>query len=499
MTLQTITLARPLVLPQGPDCDCCAEHLVEALQARAGVAEAHVAGAQLVLQVDAQLVPADAAEQLAREAGQQIGQRYDHPIFAVDGLDCADCARTLEQAIARLRGVHYAMLNFGSARLRLEYDREQTSVDAIVSLGRDLGYQLRLPQPASSFVCAVDGMCCAVEAGQLEQALCALPGVQHAAADPALARLSVLYDSQALSQAQIVARVEQLGMRVQCALAEADGARALGDSARSRARAWLAERPRDALTALCGLLIASAWLAGWLSAPALSDGLFVAATLAGSWFVARSGWATLRATRTLDINMLMVVAAIGALAIGEYSEGAAVVFLFALGNALEGYTMERARRSIRALMQLAPATARVLRPRPTSQTLEEVTVSIEQVAVGETIVVRPGDRVALDAQVLAGESAVDQAPITGESMPVAKAPGAELFAGTINGEGALEARVTRLARDSTLARIIELVESAQAQKSRAQRLVDQFARYYTPAVIVLALLVMLLPPLLAGV
>ncbi len=496
MTLQTITLARPLVLPQGADCDCCAEHLVEALQARAGVAEARVAGAQLVLQVDAQLVPADAAERLAREAGQQIGRRYDHPIFAVEGLDCADCARTLEQAVARLGGVHYATLNFGSARLRLEYDREQTSVEAIVALGRDLGYQLRLPQAASSLVCTVEGMCCAVEAGQLEQALRGLPGVQQAAADPALARLSVLYDPQALSQAQIVARVEQLGMRIQSAPAASASAR--GDATPARLRGWLAERPRDALTALCGLLIATAWLAGWLGAPALSDGLFVAATLAGSWFVARSGWASLRATRALDINMLMVVAAIGALAIGEYSEGAAVVFLFALGNALEGYTMERARRSIRALMQLAPATARVLRARGENQEPSELIVPIEQVAVGETIVVRPGDRVALDAVVLAGESAVDQAPITGESVPVAKSPGAELFAGTINGEGALEARVTRLARDSTLARIIELVESAQAQKSRAQRLVDQFARRYTPAVIVLALLVMLLPPLLAG-
>jgi Cd2+/Zn2+-exporting ATPase len=270
---------------------------------------------------------------------------------------------------------------------------------------------------------------------------------------------------------------------------------------------------------LCGLLIAAAWLAGLLGAPAgVPAALYVLATLAGGVFVARAGWATLLATRTLDINLLMTVAAVGALLIGEYAEGAAVVFLFALGNALEGYTMDRARRSIRTLMRLAPETARVLRPTVTRdwrleigeadghaqspisnlQSLVETVVPIEQVRVGEVIVIRPGDRVPLDAVVQAGESAVDQAPITGESVPVAKATGAELFAGSINGEGALEARVTRLARESTLARIIHMVEEAQSRKSRAQRFIDVFAKYYTPAVIALAVLVALLPPLVAG-
>jgi len=225
--------------------------------------------------------------------------------------------------------------------------------------------------------------------------------------------------------------------------------------------------------------------------------------------------ATLHATRTLDINLLMTVAAFGALLIGEYAEGAAVVFLFALGNALEGYTMDRARRSIRALLSLAPAAALVLRPTTDDRQpmtdhhtnlksiiqnpkWQEVVVPIEQVAIGETIVIRPGDRVPLDALVLAGESAVDQAPITGESVPVAKATGADLFAGSINGEGALEARVIRPASDSTLARIIHMVEEAQSRKSRAQRFIDVFAKYYTPAVIALALLVFVLPPLAFG-
>lgn len=501
MSLQTITLSRPLVLPQSADCDCCARHLAEVLRARAGVADVQLDAMQVVVQADVALAPASEVEQLARTAGQHITQRYDHPVFAVAGMDCADCAKTFERAMARLTGVHYAIVNFAAARLRLEYDREQTSLDAIISLARSLGYSLQLPQSAATsgtLVCAVEGMCCAVEAGTIEQALRGMPGVQQVVADPALARLSVGFDAQAVAATQIVAQVERLGFRV---LGEGTQPQAhtphehQEHAAMSLAqlRAWLTRRPKDALTLACGALIAVAWASELVHAPAaLPIALYVLATLVGSVFIARNGWATLRATHTLDINLLMTIAAVGALVIGEYGEGATVVFLFALGNALEGYTMERARRSIRALMQLAPATAQVVRNGQTQA------LPIGEVRVGETIIVRPGDRVPLDAVVLAGNSALNQAPITGESVPVAKAPGNELFAGSINGDGALEAQVTRAAQDSTLARIIHLVEEAQAQKSRAQRFIDVFATYYTPAVIALAVLVAILPPLLAG-
>jgi Zn2+/Cd2+-exporting ATPase len=520
MTLHTITLARPQILLQNTDCDCCAAHVVEALRGRAGVAAARLDAATLTLEVDAHMVGDAEAEQLARAAGAGVAQRYDHPVFAVEGMDCADCAKTLELGVARLQGVHYANVNFAVAKLRLEYDREQTSPDAITALARRLGYTLRLPEQVASitqYVCSVEGMCCAAETGPIELALRGLPGVQHVAADPALARLTVRYDAQALHSDRIVAQVEQLGFRVMT-----DERRTTNDERRltmddqdssivHRLSSIVKTRHKDILTVLCGLLIGLAWVGELLGAPvAATVGLYVLATLAGGVLVARNGWATLRATRTLDINLLMTIAALGALLIGEYAEGAAVVFLFALGNALEGYTMDRARRSIRALLSLAPATAMVLRPRTEHEhaafgsrflvlgSQEQVVVPIEQVAVGETIVIRPGDRVPLDALVLAGESAVDQAPITGESMPVAKAAGADLFAGSINGEGALEARVVRPASDSTLARIIHMVEEAQSRKSHAQRFIDVFAKYYTPAVIALALLVAVLPPLALG-
>jgi Cd2+/Zn2+-exporting ATPase len=536
MTLHTITLARPQVLPQNTDCDCCAGHVLDVLRGRAGVAAARLDDAALILEVDGQVVGDAEAEQLARDAAASVARRYDHPVFAVEGMDCADCARTLERGVARLQGVHYAIVNFAVAKLRLEYDREQTSPEAIAALARRLGYALHLPEQAASaatqavpstmqYTCSVEGMCCAAEAGPIELALRGLPGVQQVAADPALARLTVRYDPQALNEDGIVAQVEQLGFRV-----TEDERRTTNDERRTtnderdssivhRLSSIVKARPKDVLTALSGLLIILAWAGGLLGVSAgATAGLYVLATLMGGMFVARNGWATLRATRTLDINLLMTVAALGALLIGEYAEGAAVVFLFALGNALEGYTMDRARRSIRALLSLTPATALVLRPVgtgdwgfgigsasassqspvPNPQSLREVAVPIEQVAVGETIVIRPGDRVPLDALVLAGESAVDQAPITGESVPVAKAAGADLFAGSINGEGALEAQVTRVARDSTLARIIHMVEEAQSRKSHAQRFIDVFAKYYTPAVIALALLVFVLPPLALG-
>ena len=479
MTLQTVTLARPSILPQSADCDCCAEHLAAALRACAGVAVARLDGAQLVLEVEPGLAGAGAAERLALAEGQRIAARYDHPVFAVEGMDCADCARTFERAVERLAGVHYASVNFAAARLRLEYDREMTSVEAVRALAQRLGYRLQAPD-ALAAAPALVGETCA-------------PGACDCAHDDAD------HDGHAHDHAQAPA-AEDRARRMLPGL-----------------RAFVQQRPRDVLTLASGALIAVAWLGGLLGMPAgVSAGLYVAATLAGGVLVARAGWAALIATRSFDINLLMTIAALGALAIGEYAEGATVVFLFALGNALEGYTMDRARRSIRQLMQLAPATALVLRPSarpadaqdhqhptPGSQaelrgSFDEVRVPIGQVRVGETIAIRPGDRVPLDAVVLAGTSAVNQAPITGESMPVEKSAGAELYAGSINGTGALEARVTRVANDSTLARIIHLVEEAQSQKSRAQRFVDVFARRYTPAVIVLAVLVALLPPLLAG-
>jgi Cd2+/Zn2+-exporting ATPase len=220
-------------------------------------------------------------------------------------------------------------------------------------------------------------------------------------------------------------------------------------------------------------------------------GLAIGAMVTGGWFLLPKAWAAVRRLRP-DINLLVVIAAIGASVIGEWVEAAAVVFLFGVAEWLEGWADRRARRATEALLELTPKNAVVKRE---GRFFE---VPVDQVALGETVATKSGMGIPLDGVVLSGESAVNQAPITGESVPVDKKPGDTVFAGTINGEGSLEIEVTKATGDTTLARIIRLVAEAQEQKAPTQRFVDVFARYYTPAVTLVALLVFLVPPLLMG-
>jgi Cd2+/Zn2+-exporting ATPase len=216
--------------------------------------------------------------------------------------------------------------------------------------------------------------------------------------------------------------------------------------------------------------------------------LFLAAVLAGSVFPARRAWAAVR-RRTLDINVLMVIAVTGAVIIGEWEEAATVVFLFAVAQWLESQSLERARAAIRSLLDLAPLEARI------TQDGTERLVPIDRVTPGQVMLIRPGERVALDGTVIDGRSDVNQAPITGESLPVEKAAGDPVYAGTINGHGSLAVVVTRRRGDTTLARIIHLVEQAQARRAPVQQFIDRFAAWYTPAVVALAAALAVVPVL----
>ncbi|MCY3779054.1 MAG: cation-translocating P-type ATPase [Chloroflexi bacterium] len=220
--------------------------------------------------------------------------------------------------------------------------------------------------------------------------------------------------------------------------------------------------------------------------------VYILAMLVAMKPIALSGYNALRINRLFNINMLMTIAAVGALILGEYLEAATVIFLFAIGEALEGYTADRARDSLRALIALKPSTAQ----RIVGDAV--LVVPVEALTIGDRIRVLPGERIPMDGAVLAGISAVDQAHITGESLPVTKGAGTEVFAGSINGEATLDIEVTRLSADNTLSRIIELLRSAQSRRAPSQRLIDRFAHIYTPAVALTALAVALVPPLVFG-
>jgi Cd2+/Zn2+-exporting ATPase len=223
--------------------------------------------------------------------------------------------------------------------------------------------------------------------------------------------------------------------------------------------------------------------------PVAATVCYAAAIVTGGLSTARKGLKAI-AGLNFDMNALMTIAVTGAVLIGQWSEGAVVAMLFGVSETLEAYTMDRARRSLRSLMEIAPKSARIRRDGGAEE------IPVEDVRVGDMLLVRPGEKLAMDGVIAAGRSALNQAAITGESMPVNRGPGDEVFAGTLNGEGALEVRVTKLVEDTTLARITYLVEEAQAQRAPSQTFVERFAKVYTPAVMALATLVAVAPPLL---
>ncbi|HEX7973690.1 MAG TPA: heavy metal translocating P-type ATPase [Anaerolineales bacterium] len=286
--------------------------------------------------------------------------------------------------------------------------------------------------------------------------------------------MRIEYDARRTNQRAIERRVQQLGYAI----------------VPHGFAAWYRANWELAFSVASGLALLSGWLAGRLPGlPQLTTGpFFLLAYFFGGYEVTRLALHALRARR-LDTHVLMILAALGAAALGDYAEGALLLFLFSLGHSLEERALERARGAVHALAGLAPKTALVRRGN------EQAVLPVEQLALDDVVIVRPGVRLPVDGEVIAGRSTVDQAPVTGESLPVDKEPGEAVFAGSINGEGALEVRVTRLARNSTLARVMAMVEQAQAQQSPAQQVTERFMSLFVPAVLAAALLLISVPPL----
>ncbi|HVO42467.1 MAG TPA: cation-translocating P-type ATPase [Aggregatilineales bacterium] len=330
----------------------------------------------------------------------------------------------------------------------------------------------------------IHGMDCADCALKIEKGVGKLEGVRAACVDFATSRLTVDGD---VSAEAVEGRVQALGYSV----INESGPVGAKHSGVIGFWDYLVSRPETRFPIAGGALILLALAASALGLADLPRTLLlVLAMIVAGYPTARKGIVTLIVNRDFSIDLLMTIAAVGAVLIGETLEAATVIFLFAIGEALEGYTADRARDSLRGLMALAPLTAIKLDGE------SERIVGVDSLQVGDTILVKPGERIAMDGIILTGESAVNQAPITGESVPVYKAPGAEVYAGTINGEGMLRVTVSRLAADNTLSRIVHLVEEAQSVRAPSQRTIDRFARLYTPAIVLIAMLIATIPPLL---
>lgn len=351
----------------------------------------------------------------------------------------------------------------------------------------------------------IEGLSCKDCAARIQGAVGQMEGVRECTVDPLAGTITVELGTLEVPLTEMTRVVDKTGHRL---LVEKE--RALQDTARAAekprrpARAvigfarFILSRRETTLTAIAALLtvlgLGLAWANLYLGLDPIriaQIALFAAAMLVGGLPLARYAFQELWFSKRVGINVLMVIAVSGAALIGEWAEGAIVVVLFSLGEALEGYATERARRTLDGLLSLAPPVA--LRLLPDGTTVE---VPVEQLKIGDRVRIRPGDRVSVDGVVRAGHSAVDQSPITGESVPVEKSAGDSVYAGTINTSGTLKVEVTRLAEENTLNRMIELVQQAQAQHAPVQRFIDRFARVYTPAIALTAALVASVPPLL---
>ncbi len=326
----------------------------------------------------------------------------------------------------------------------------------------------------------VEGMDCIECAKKIEKAVLALDGVTGVRVSYTLGKLNVEGKKGRLNRRDVVRALERLGYKVKA------------DEEPELAGFFSWENRRLLVTIVSGILfvigVASEFI---LHEPLLYYPAYVLAILSGGYYIARRGVASIY-ERYLDMNVLMLVAVVGAVLISAWEEAASIVFLFSLAEVLESYSVARTRRSITELMDFMPRRALVRRGG------EEHVIDATDVEIGDVAIVRPGERIPVDGEVIKGDSSVDESAVTGESVPVHRAVGDAVFSGTLNGHGAMEIMVAKRYQDMLIAKIVQLVEEAEATKAPTERLIDRFSRYYTPAVVTLAVATMFLPTLLFG-
>lgn len=323
----------------------------------------------------------------------------------------------------------------------------------------------------------VAGLDCESEAAAIERGLKNFPGLVELKVYPKSAKVALTYDPAMTTPEKFKEHLNTLGFPAQ-----------EGRAMASQPKPW--RNPKVLTSVASGLLLLIGFLSGYTGAASVTQfGIYVAAILIGGYYFGREAIEELIFEREVGIELLMSIAAVAATLMGEAGEGAMLVFLYSISEAAEGYTEEKTRSAIKALMDLTPKKALVRREN------REVEIPVEELVVGDIFIVKPGQSLATDGEVISGASTVNQAPVTGESVPVEKAVGDTVFAGSINDEGSLEVRATKTFADNTIARIIHLVEEAQEQKGKSQRFIERFGKRYSPAVLLVGLMIAILPPL----
>ncbi|MGL5361437.1 MAG: heavy metal translocating P-type ATPase, partial [Bosea sp. (in: a-proteobacteria)] len=405
--------------------------------------------------------------------------------WKVGGMDCAGCAAKIRGALERMPGVSDVKLAIMTETLSLSLDESKTLAAKIETQVQALGYTTKRieakPVAATAEVPAAGCGC----------------GHDHhdhgGKKDHDDHKHSHKHDHGAHDHADGGAAVAATGavLKAESGVDAGHGAPGHVHEATPHGMSWW-QTAKGRLVLVTGALLAGAWVLKFAAGEQIAYWGFVAACLIGVTPVAKRAIAAARAGMPFTIEMLMTIAAAGALVIGAAEEAALVVFLFAVGEVLEGVAADRARASIKALGDLVPKTAIVEENGTTRQ------VAASALVIGQTLLVRPGDRIPADGDIIDGISAINEAPVTGESVPKTKSPGDSVFAGSINTDAALRVKMTKGAEDNTIARIIRLVEEAQEARAPTERFIDRFSRIYMPAIVGLALLVMVIPPLFMG-
>ncbi len=451
--MKKLQIKIPLILPQVPDeKDRCVHKLIDQLQEKEGIEKVHIADKkdhhvpQLCFHYHPDIISIEQVKTLARQAGASLTEKFGHKLIEVKGIRHTRHARHIERILQRAKGVLEASVS-ATGMIRLEFNTSETSEAQIFALLRKEG--LDIPDSAVS-------------------------------AEKYLSQVNKKKKQHDHEEHQHSEEAH-----------EHDHAHEHGGV--------FGKNTELIFSIICGVLLGIGFGLSFIDAVPdwASLALYIAAYFFGGYFTAKEAIETVM-QGDFEIDFLMLIAAIGAAILGEWAEGALLLFLFSMGHALEHYAMNKARKSIAALAELAPKTALLKKDGKTEE------VGIEALRIGDVIIIKPNSKISADGVVVSGKSSVNQAPITGESMPVDKVPVADpdrdykadkdikdenrVFSGTINGNNTLEVKVIKEAKDSTLSRLVKLVNEAQTQKSPTQRFTDTFEKYFVPAVLLLVII-----------